>query len=98
MACSGPPSRSLTMPMPRRSSSPTWAVAPSAERSTAHDLPVVSCADQAAWRAWLSEHHADSTGTWLEIAKAQSDHRSVTYAEAVDEALCFGWIDGQKRS
>lgn len=55
-------------------------------------------ADQAAWRAWLADHHEESGGVWLKIAKAGSNHRSATYAEALDEALCFGWIDGQKRA
>src|SRR4051812_21020626 len=62
------------------------------------DVPMLFCADQAAWRAWLAEHQSESAGGWLKIAKAASDHQSVTYAEALDEALCFGWIDGQKRS
>ena len=68
------------------------------EHDVMADLPVLFCADQAVWRAWLAEHHAESAGVWLKIAKAASDQQSVTYAEALDEALCFGWIDGQKRS
>ncbi|HEY6361103.1 MAG TPA: YdeI/OmpD-associated family protein [Vicinamibacterales bacterium] len=47
-----------------------------------------------AWRAWLERHHASSTGVWLVIAKKHSGLPTVTYNDAVEEALCFGWIDG----
>jgi uncharacterized protein YdeI (YjbR/CyaY-like superfamily) len=47
------------------------------------------------WAAWLAEHHADSEGLWLKFAKKDSGVDSVTYAEAVEVALCHGWIDGQ---
>ncbi|MBI5879141.1 MAG: YdeI/OmpD-associated family protein [Chloroflexi bacterium] len=51
-----------------------------------------------AWANWLKAHHATSAGVWLAIAKKDSGRRSVTYAEALDEALCYGWIDSQKKS
>lgn len=55
-------------------------------------------ADLAAWRAWLADHHADcADGLWLRIAKKEARPKSLTYAEAVEVALCFGWIDGQKK-
>lgn len=54
----------------------------------------VSAAD---WRQWLDEHHADTDGIWMRIYKKASRVETVTYAEALDEALCFGWIDGQKK-
>jgi uncharacterized protein YdeI (YjbR/CyaY-like superfamily) len=63
----------------------------------ASDYPIVLFADRAAFRAWLSAHHASQAGLWLRIAKAASPLQSVTYAEALDVALCFGWIDGQKQ-
>jgi uncharacterized protein YdeI (YjbR/CyaY-like superfamily) len=50
-----------------------------------------------AFEAWLKKHHASSEGLWLQIAKKSANEPSVTYAEAVDLALCFGWIDGQKK-
>lgn len=50
-----------------------------------------------AFEAWLNKHHANSDGLWLQIAKKGAEEPSVTYAEAVDLALCFGWIDGQKK-
>jgi uncharacterized protein YdeI (YjbR/CyaY-like superfamily) len=49
-----------------------------------------------AWRAWLAKNHAKSGGIWLRIFKKGSGKETVSYAEALDEALCFGWIDGQK--
>jgi uncharacterized protein YdeI (YjbR/CyaY-like superfamily) len=55
-----------------------------------------SFASAAAWRRWLEVNHQSSPGIWLMIAKKGSDAESVTYDEAVDEGLCFGWIDGQK--
>ena len=64
----------------------------------ASDYPIVLFADRIAFRAWLSAHHATRAGLWLRIAKAASPLQSVTYAEALDVALCFGWIDGQKRA
>ena len=50
---------------------------------------------RAAWRAWLAQHHADSPGVWLIIHKKNSPQTGVTYQEAVEEALCFGWIDSK---
>lgn len=54
-------------------------------------------ATQAAWAAWLDKNHRVPSGLWLRLAKKGSDLRSVTYAEALEVALCYGWIDGQKR-
>jgi len=62
------------------------------------DYPILLFADRAVFRKWLSAHHATEPGLWLRIAKAASPLQSVTYADALDIALCFGWIDGQKRS
>ena len=54
--------------------------------------------DQETWSSWLRKNHATSSGLWLRIAKKGADVRSVSYLQAVDAALCFGWIDGQKKS
>lgn len=62
------------------------------------DYPTILFADPTAFREWLSEHHASEPGLWFRIAKAASSLRSVTYDEALDIALCFGWIDGQRRT
>jgi uncharacterized protein YdeI (YjbR/CyaY-like superfamily) len=50
------------------------------------------------WEAWLERHHETSDGIWLRIFKKGSSEKTVTYAEALDAALCYGWIDGQKRA
>jgi len=61
------------------------------------DLPLMAFATAEEFRLWLSEHH-DDKGIWLKLAKKDSGLPSVTYLEAVEVALCFGWIDGQARS
>ena len=48
-----------------------------------------------AWRAWLDRHHADHPGVWLVLHKKGGQTTALTYSQALDEALCFGWIDGQ---
>lgn len=62
----------------------------------APDLPTEHFADAAAWERWL-ERHSQSPGLWLKIAKKDAGIPSVTYIEALDVALCHGWIDGQKK-
>jgi len=64
----------------------------------AKELPVLLFADQQTWATWLAENHTTSTGLWLQLAKKASGLTSVSYAEALDIALCYGWIDGQKQS
>lgn len=61
------------------------------------ELPILQLPDQATWRAWLADNHETASGAWLKFAKKAAPERTVTYAEAVEEALCFGWIDGQAR-
>jgi uncharacterized protein YdeI (YjbR/CyaY-like superfamily) len=60
------------------------------------DLPTIPFASREAWETWLAEHHATSEGLWLKVSKKGSGTPSVSYAEALDVALCYGWIDGQK--
>jgi uncharacterized protein YdeI (YjbR/CyaY-like superfamily) len=55
-------------------------------------------ADRAAWRAWLEAHHAEAREAWLIHYKVGAGKRWLTYEEGVEEALCFGWIDGLLRS
>jgi uncharacterized protein YdeI (YjbR/CyaY-like superfamily) len=62
------------------------------------DLPVLHFKDQKAWSAWLEKHHAKSSGVWLKLAKKGSETPSASYAEALEEALRYGWIDGQKKA
>ncbi len=61
------------------------------------DLPILAFASAVEWERWLADNHQTSPGLWLKFAKAGSDISSVTYAEAVEAALCYGWIDGQAR-
>ena len=63
----------------------------------APELPVEHFADASAWEHWL-ERHSQSPGVWLKIAKKDAGIPSVTYTEALDVALCHGWIDGQKKA
>lgn len=60
-------------------------------------MDVLELPDLAAWEAWLETHHATAPEAWLRIAKKGSGLQSLTIAEALDGALCFGWIDGQRR-
>ena len=62
----------------------------------APDLPELIVPDAAAWRRWLGEHHAQPEGVWLVLAKkGTTNPTSLTYDQALEDALCHGWIDGQ---
>jgi uncharacterized protein YdeI (YjbR/CyaY-like superfamily) len=60
------------------------------------DLPILEFTDRAAWQSWLDEEHESSRGVWIKIAKKASGIPTVTHAEALEDALCHGWIDGQR--
>ena len=62
------------------------------------DLPILAFPSQEAWTDWLAAEHDSSTGVWLKFAKKGRGIPSVAYAEAVESALCYGWIDSQLRS
>ena len=64
---------------------------------TALDLPMKLFKTPGAWEKWLEASHVKSAGIWMQIAKKDSGLTSVNYQEALDVALCYGWIDGQKR-
>jgi len=66
-----------------------------ASPKTKIDLPVLAFASSAEWEAWLAAQPATSKGVWLKLAKAASGIPSVSKQEAIDGALCHGWIDGQ---
>ena len=59
------------------------------------EYPILLFGDQQAWERWLDANHASAPGVWLRLAKKASALTSVSYAEALDVALCYGWIDGQ---
>ncbi len=61
------------------------------------DLLILPFANKKKWTEWLAKQHSKSAGVWLKLAKKDSGIASVTYDEAVESALCYGWIDGQKK-
>ena len=61
------------------------------------ELPVLPFTDKKKWADWLAKQNDNSTGVWLKLAKKDTGIPSVTYEEALDAALCYGWIDGQKK-
>lgn len=66
-------------------------------KTRATDSPARLFSGKEDWAAWLDRNHGVSTGLWLRIAKKGATTRSVTYKDALDIALCYGWIDGQKK-
>ena len=65
--------------------------------SALDDAPLVEAEDRRAWRAWLETHHAGARGAWLVMWKPRSGRAGLDYEAAVEEALCFGWIDSTAR-
>lgn len=64
----------------------------------AKSLPTKRFTNPSAWEAWLEKHHATSHGVWLEFAKKGHSRLLLSHAEALEVALCYGWIDGQTAS
>lgn len=62
------------------------------------EYPVLEFKSQSEWRKWLDKHHATTDGIWMRFYKKASGLATFTYAEALDDALCYGWIDGQAKS
>jgi uncharacterized protein YdeI (YjbR/CyaY-like superfamily) len=60
-------------------------------------MDALELADGAAWEAWLAEHHSSASEAWVRIAKKGSGLELLSISEALDGALCFGWIDGQRK-
>ena len=69
-----------------------------ASKSTNNEISTLPFPKQKDWADWLRKNHAKSSGVWLKLAKKNSGIQSVSYAEALETALCYGWIDGQKKS
>jgi uncharacterized protein YdeI (YjbR/CyaY-like superfamily) len=63
--------------------------------ATKAKLPILRFDSPGHWAAWLERHHDHSQGAWLKLAKKASKVATVNHAEALEEALCYGWIDGQ---
>jgi len=66
-------------------------------KSIPTELPVMFFEHKQDWETWLDKNHAISSGVWLQIAKKASGIQSVTIDEALEVALCYGWIDGQRK-
>ena len=60
-----------------------------------NERQIVSFVSSKEWRKWIAGNHAKSNGVWLRFFKKDSGEKTVTYAEAIEDALCYGWIDGQ---
>lgn len=60
--------------------------------------PILTFANQAEWESWLELNGRATAGAWLRLAKRTANQKTVTYAEALESALCHGWIDGQKKT
>jgi uncharacterized protein YdeI (YjbR/CyaY-like superfamily) len=67
-------------------------------RAAVTDLPVKRFTSRRAWETWLAAHHESAPGLWLEFVKQGSGLVSLSHAEALEGALCYGWIDGQTAS
>ena len=63
-----------------------------------NELPIIPFESPLEWERWLEMNHTDEKGIWLRFFKKGSAVTSVTYEQALDEALCYGWIDGQKKT
>lgn len=61
------------------------------------DIPIVEFSTANQWRQWLTANYANQAGVWLRLYKKNAGITSLTHAEALDQALCFGWIDGQAK-
>ncbi|WP_211441032.1 YdeI/OmpD-associated family protein [Collimonas humicola] len=70
----------------------------SLDRKPTEDASILLFDDRKAWAAWLKKNHGKSPGVWLRFAKKNAECRSISHPEALELALCYGWIDGQKKS
>src|SRR5436305_15302295 len=59
------------------------------------DAPLIEAEDRDGWREWLEANHATATGAWLAMRRRASSRQGLEYEAAVEEALCFGWVDGR---
>lgn len=62
------------------------------------EKPILDFRNKAAWAKWLEKNHDESSGVWIRLAKKNSELISISRGDALDSALCYGWIDGQARS
>lgn len=69
-----------------------------AKNSQRGEYPILLFAQPEEWATWLAQNHASEPGLWVRIAKKNAEITSISYAQVLDVALCYGWIDGQKRA
>ena len=67
-------------------------------KAVKQDLPILTFTSAEDFTSWLAKHHKASSGIWIRLFKIKSGVPTITYAEALDAALCYGWIDGQKKT
>ena len=84
--------------MNRRPKTQTRKTAGSKPKPAGGDVPILTFANAPAWRKWLKSNHASMAGVWLRLAKKGAAEPSVKYADALEAAMAWGWIDGQRRS
>lgn len=78
----------------KKTKAKTATAKPVAEKA---EIPVLPFSTPLKWERWLEKNHAKSDGVWLQLFKKDSGVASITHTQALDEALCFGWIDGQRK-
>ncbi|HEY0096505.1 MAG TPA: bacteriocin-protection protein, partial [Archangium sp.] len=83
---------------PAKAKTPVTKKTPAKAKTPEEETPIIAFAKPRDWGDWLASNHASSRGVWLKLAKKASGIESVTYAQALDVALAWGWIDGQKNS
>jgi uncharacterized protein YdeI (YjbR/CyaY-like superfamily) len=89
-----PPKR----PAPKKKAAKKKAAKKQATQPSAAELPVLEFAKPEEWRRWLERNHASVRGVWIKLAKKKSGLPSIDHKQALEGALCYGWIDGQGRS
>lgn len=69
-----------------------------AAKQNTKELGIISFVSQKAFETWLKKNHSSTAGVWMRLFKKDSGEKTITYEEALDVALCYGWIDSQKKS
>src|SRR5204863_8885422 len=97
-ACAGRAVRRRVQALPVEREAMVTAHHPLARIAQRMSEPTLTFATPSEWEAWLEADGSASSGAWLRLAKKSADQPTLTYAQALEVALCHGWIDGQKRS
>ncbi|REG29463.1 uncharacterized protein YdeI (YjbR/CyaY-like superfamily) [Archangium gephyra] len=92
-----PTKKTATKKAPAKKTPAPKAKTPAAKKTPTEEAPIIAFAKPRDWADWLSKNHASSRGLWVKLAKKASGIESITYAQALEVALAWGWIDGLKR-